>query len=137
MISYAKSLKMPIGVLSHIENNQFNIIEAYSAEIEEMEDEIVIAEEIKDIHLYSNKTFEPEVNGNAQAVNFMAFVGILIMIIAWVNYINLSTARATERAKEVGIRKAVGSSKAQLITQFLFEAFVVNVVAALVAYTLM
>ena len=109
----------------------------YSAEIEAMEDEIVIAEEINDIHLYSNKTFEPEVNGSAQAVNFMAFIGILIMIIAWVNYVNLSTARATERAKEVGIRKAVGSSKVQLITQFLFEALVINVIAALLAYTMM
>lgn len=112
-------------------------LEAYSIEIGEIEDEIVIAEEIQDIHLYSNKTFEPEVNGSAQAVNFMAFIGILIMIIAWVNYVNLSTARATERAKEVGIRKAVGSSKGQLITQFLLEALMINVIAALLAYTMM
>jgi putative ABC transport system permease protein len=112
-------------------------LEAYSIAIGEIDNEVVIAEEIQDIHLYSNKTFEPEVNGSAQAVNFMAFIGILIMIIAWVNYVNLSTARATERAKEVGIRKAVGSSKAQLITQFLMEALVINVIAALLAYTMM
>ena len=127
-------LKMETGTDVTAFNNK---LEAYSIEIEEIEDEIVIAEEINDIHLYSNKTFEPEVNGNAQAVNFMAFIGILIMIIAWVNYVNLSTARATERAKEVGIRKAVGSSKAQLITQFLFEALVINLIAALLAYTMM
>lgn len=112
-------------------------LKAYSNDIEEMEDEIVISEEITDIHLYSNKTFEPEVNGSAQSVNFMALVAVLIMIIAWVNYVNLSTARATERAKEVGIRKSVGSSKSQLVIQFLFEALIINVVAALVAYTVM
>ena len=112
-------------------------LEVYSNNIEALEDEIVTSEEIKDIHLYSNKTFEPEVNGSVQSVNFMALVAILIMIIAWVNYANLSTARATERAKEVGIRKSVGSSKSQLVIQFLFEALVINVVAALVAYTMM
>jgi putative ABC transport system permease protein len=127
-------LKMEPGTDVTAFNKKLN---AYSIEIEEIEDEIVIAEEIQDIHLYSNKTFEPEVNGSAQAVNFMAFIGVLIMIIAWVNYVNLSTARATERAKEVGIRKAVGSSKAQLITQFLFEALMINVIAALLAYTMM
>jgi putative ABC transport system permease protein len=111
---------------------------AYCKQLEHpgLADEMVVAEKIQDIHLYSHKTFEPEVNGNAQAVNFMSFVAILIMVIAWVNYVNLSTARATERAKEVGIRKAVGSTKSQLITQFLLEALMVNMLAAFVAYTM-
>lgn len=108
----------------------------YSQGNEALEDEIVISERIQDIHLYSNKTFEPEANGSAQSVNLMVMIAIFIMIIAWVNYVNLSTARATERAKEVGIRKAVGSTKNQLVIQFVFEAFLLNIMAALVAYTM-
>ncbi len=67
------------------------------------------------IHLHSNKTYEPEVNGNARAVYFLLVIAIFIIVIAWVNYVNLSTARAVERAREVGIRKVMGSLKMQLI----------------------
>jgi len=110
-------------------------LKEYSLSKERLEGEIIVSERIKDIHLYSNKTFEPEVNGSAQTVNFMSMIAIFIMIIAWVNYINLSTARATERAREVGIRKVVGSSRNQLIGQFMLEAFLVNMIAATLAYT--
>ncbi|WP_020533441.1 ABC transporter permease [Flexithrix dorotheae] len=92
-------------------------------------DERFTAESIEDIHLYSHKTFEPEVNGDADTVHFLAIIAILIIIIAWVNYVNLSTARSVERAKEVGIRKVVGSSKNALVIQFLTESFVVNLIA--------
>ncbi|WP_026967517.1 ABC transporter permease [Algoriphagus terrigena] len=98
--------------------------------------EIVIAEPIQDIHLYSNKTYEPEVNGSAQTVNFMLLIGILVMVLAWINYINLSTAKAMDRAKEVGIRKTIGSSKLQLIMQFYSEAFLINLVAGAVSVLL-
>lgn len=111
-------------------------LEQYTLSIEEIEDEMFVAESIKDIHLYSNKTFEPEVNGSAQSVDFMMIIAIFIIILAWVNYVNLSTARATERAREVGIRKVVGSNKLQLIKQFILEAFLVNITAAMIAYTL-
>ena len=67
-----------------------------------------VAEPIKEIHLYSNKSFEPEVNGSAKTVYALLIIAIFIIIIAWVNYVNLSTARAVERAKEVGIRKVMG-----------------------------
>lgn len=91
------------------------------------------AETIKSIHLYSQKTFEPEVNGSAKTVSFLSIIAIFIIVIAWVNYMNLSTARAVERAKEVGIRKVMGSVKLQLIAQFLAESLIVNVVAGLIA----
>ena len=108
----------------------------YSANHEKLTNEVIISESIKDIHLYSHKSFEPEVNGSAQTVNFMVLIAIFIMIIAWVNYSNLSTARAVNRAKEVGLRKVVGSSRIQLIKQFLMESFFINVIAALLAFTL-
>lgn len=108
----------------------------YTNSIEEIEDEMLVAEWIKDIHLYSNKSFEPEVNGSAQTVDFMLIVSIFVILLAWVNYVNLSTARATERAREVGIRKVVGSNKSQLLKQFLLESFIVNLLAATLAFTM-
>lgn len=105
----------------------------YSEDNVQMDHEIVLAESIQDIHLYSNKTYEPEINGSAQTVNFMFLIGILVMALAWINYINLSTAKAMDRAKEVGIRKTIGSSKMQLILQFFSEAFLINLVSAAVS----
>ncbi len=110
-------------------------IRQYSLESEHLEEEIVIAEHITDIHLYSNKTFEPEVNGSAQTVNFMVIIAIFILVLAWVNYVNLSTSKSLERAREVGVRKVIGSSKHQLLGQFLFDAFIVILLSAILAFT--
>jgi putative ABC transport system permease protein len=66
------------------------------------------------------------VNGDAQTVQFLLVVALLILLIGAINYVNLSTARAAERAKEVGIRKTLGSSQASLIGQFLTESLLVN-----------
>ncbi len=111
-------------------------LEAYSKANEHLKGEIIISEKIGDIHLHSNKSFEPEVNGSAQVVNFMLAVAIFIIIIAWVNYVNLSTSRAVNRAKEVGVRKAVGSLRSQLVKQFLLESFLINFLACLIAFTI-
>ena len=95
-----------------------------------------VAEPIKTIHLYSNKTYEPEPNGSAKVVYFLAIIAVFIIVIAWVNYVNLSTARAVERAREVGIRKVMGSMRSQLIIQFLSESVIINVIAALLSAVL-
>lgn len=91
---------------------------------------------VKDIHLHSDFTFEPEIHGSAKAVGFLSIISIFILIIAWVNYVNLSTARAVERAKEVGLRKVVGARKGQLIGQFLTESLLINFMGALAALIL-
>jgi len=96
-------------------------------------DDRLVAQSLKDIHLYSNKTFEAEPNGNAQAIYFLMAVGIFILCIALVNYINLSTARAMERAREVGIRKVMGSLRRQLVFQFLSESILVTLIASIIA----
>ena len=86
---------------------------------------------VNEIHLKSEFANEIEPQGNAQTVYFLFIIGILLIIIAWVNYVNLTTAKAVQRAKEVGIRKVAGASREQLILQFISEAFVINLIASL------
>ena len=88
---------------------------------------------LKDIHLYSNYMLEPDSNGDGKTVYLLLGIALFIVIIAWVNYINLATARAMTRAREVGVRKAIGSFRTQLIIQFLSEAAVLNGFALLFA----
>lgn len=88
---------------------------------------------LKDIHLYSHYMMEPAANGDGKTIYLLLGIAFFIVIIAWVNYINLATARAINRAKEVGIRKAIGSQRRQLIFQFLSESAVLNGVALLLA----
>jgi putative ABC transport system permease protein len=86
-----------------------------------------------DIHLYSDLLQEARVNGNGRTVYVLLIVALFILLIAWINYINLATARAMERAREVGIRKVVGALRSQLIRQFIFESVLLNAVAAVLA----
>ncbi|MCO6359752.1 ABC transporter permease [Roseivirga pacifica] len=91
---------------------------------------------LSDIHLYSNYMLEAEVNGDSDAVFALLFISFFIIVIAWVNYINLATAKSMERAKEVGLRKVLGSQKGQLIRQFLTESILVNLFAVVLAFAL-
>lgn len=88
---------------------------------------------VTDIHLRSDFTNEPDVNGNERTVNFMSILGAFLLIIAWINYINLSTAKSMERAREVGLRKVIGATRSQLTIQFLLEAFIINLFALVLA----
>ncbi len=84
---------------------------------------------VMDIHLHSHINQEIVANGDYQTVVFLLIVGMLVLTIAWINYINLYTAKATERGKEVGIRKTLGAGKAQLRMQLLLEALLINLLA--------
>jgi len=88
-------------------------------------------------HLYSDFEYEIGDTGSATVVWGMLIIAIFIIVIAWVNYINLATARSAERAREVGVRKVTGATKQQLIRQFLTESFVINVIALLLAVIFM
>lgn len=89
------------------------------------------------IHLHSNFTKDFETNnGNLRHLGFFAIVALFILLMAWVNYVNLTTSQATLRSKEVGIRKSIGAAKGQLISQFMFEAVLVNFTAAALALAL-
>jgi putative ABC transport system permease protein len=91
---------------------------------------------LQDIHLTSHYMLEAEVNGDSKSVYFLLVISFFIVAIAWINYINLSTARSMDRAKEVGVRKVMGSHRAQLINQFMFESFLINLLAVLLAFIL-
>ena len=88
---------------------------------------------IQEIHLKSEMTYEPETPGSAKSVNFLEIISIFILAIAWVNYVNLSTAKAVDRAKEVGLRKVIGARKLQIRGQYLFESFLINFMGAILA----
>jgi putative ABC transport system permease protein len=93
-----------------------------------------ILQPLLDIHLYSDLLQEsrPAEQGDGTAVYFLGIIAFFILLIAWVNYINLSTAKSLERANEVGVRKVMGAQKSQLTIQFLVESFVLNLLATLI-----
>ena len=90
-------------------------------------------EPLTDIHLYSHYMMEPGENGDGKTVYLLLGIAFFIVVIAWVNYINLATARAITRAREVGVRKAVGSQRRQLVVQFLSESALLNGFALVLA----
>ena len=110
------------------------IVDKYSPGLaEQNRKDVLKLQAIGDIHLRSNLAEEAEANGDERIVNFLSIIAVFIMVIAWVNYINLSTAKAMERAGEVGIRKVMGAFPRQLVFQFLVESIVVNGAAMLLA----
>ena len=88
---------------------------------------------LTDVHLHSNKSGELEVNSNIQFVYIFSVIAVLILLIACVNFMNLSTARSANRAKEVGIRKVAGSTKGHLIIQFLTESVLLSLLSLVLA----
>ncbi len=88
---------------------------------------------ITDIHLKSNLRWELEPNGNIDYIYMMTAAALLILVIACVNFINLTTALSAERAKEIGIRKTLGAFRKQLAFQFIGEAVLVSLFAMVIA----
>ena len=81
---------------------------------------------LKDIHLHSRVNFEPEANGDIRYVYLFGAIGLIILLLASVNYMNLATARSARRAREVGVRKVMGAQKGQLVGQLLGESFILT-----------
>lgn len=91
---------------------------------------------LTDIHLRPQKQYEKEVKGNRGSLITLLIIAFVILLTAWINYVNLTTARSMERAKDVGIRKVSGAHRFQLIRQYMMESWMVNVAATLLAVLL-
>ena len=92
---------------------------------------------LTDIHLYSHTKYELEPNGNIQYVYIFSALALFILLLACVNFTNLSTAKAAKRAREVGIRKVMGSMKKNLVIQFLSESVLLTLLSMLIAFGLL
>jgi putative ABC transport system permease protein len=88
---------------------------------------------LTEIHLHSNLTGEMSANSSTQYVYIFSAIALFILIIACVNFMNLSTARSSNRAREVGVRKVLGSPRKYLIAQFLIESILVTLAGAIIA----
>ncbi len=88
---------------------------------------------LTDIHLHSNRSFELSANGSIQYIYIFSAVALFILIIACINFMNLTTAHSANRAKEVGIRKVLGTEKRNLVLQFLFESIVTVLLSLIIA----
>lgn len=84
------------------------------------------------IHLYSDLLYDTE-NGNIRTVKFLILISLIVISISWINYVNITMIRSMERAKEVGIRKVLGSYKLLLIKQFMLESSVLNLLPIIIA----
>lgn len=88
------------------------------------------------IHLHSKYLGDVPGHGNAQYVTIFSIIAIFVLIVACINFMNLATARSARRAKEVGMRKAIGASRRQLVWQFLGEATLISITSLLVSFGL-
>ena len=91
---------------------------------------------LTDIHLDSAFMQELEANGNRATVTLLSIIAFFILLIAWVNYINITTARSLTRAMEVGLSKAIGAGRRQLMAQFFIETILINVASLIVSLLL-
>ena len=112
------------------------ITEAISQHVDDPENYELFTEALQDIYLDSSLQNTLGGSGQAQYTLILMLIAVFVITIAWINYINLTTARATERAREVGIRKVAGSSRSYLVRQFLLEALAMNVISAVLALTI-
>ncbi len=88
---------------------------------------------LTDIYLHSDRIAEMSETGSIQNIYILSFIGIFLIFLACVNFMNLSTAHSLKRAKEVGIRKTLGSNKRELVWQFLTESGLIAVISMVIA----
>jgi len=101
---------------------------------EDQRTDVIRLQPVLDIHLYSDRGLEVEANGNVRNVYIFSIVAFFILLIACINFMNLTTAQSLKRAKEIGIRKVVGSKKEHLIFQFLSESVIISFIALILAF---
>ena len=127
--SFQTYVKLKPGVsYAQVEPRLNTILDTYVADNKEYKGEVFF-QPMQDWHLYGNFTAGYQDGGFIEYVRLFSIVGLLVLLIACVNFMNLSTARSEKRAREVGVRKAIGSQRRHLILQFLVESLVITAVA--------
>ncbi len=130
----AVAAKFPKMVREHVEPQLQAIIHLNMKQLEKTGNYIRFnLTPLLDIHLRSNRVAELGMNGNIQYVYIFSVIAIFILLIACVNFMNLSTARSSNRAREVGVRKVLGSPRKYLVAQFLSESVMVTFIATVIA----
>ncbi|MGB3850656.1 MAG: ABC transporter permease [Tunicatimonas sp.] len=94
---------------------------------------VMFLQSLTSIHMDSNLLFEAGVNGSRASVYFLSIVGAFVLLIGWINYLNLTLAKSADRAKEVGVRKTMGAQQRHVIGQFVVESMMINASAAILA----
>ncbi len=120
---------------AQVEPGLKTILDKYIPEGKNLKEEIFL-QPMQDWHLYTEFKGGYASGGFIQYVHLFSLIGALVLLIACVNFMNLSTARSEKRAREVGVRKAVGSQRSDLIAQFLIESLVITTIAAAFALVL-
>lgn len=106
------------------------------ADVENYKYHSFILQPVADIHLKSKDIHDPLIHGDIQVVQMFGAIAILILILSGINFVNLSTAKSANRAKEVGLRKVVGSYRTDLVKQFLTESFIFSLVSMIIGVAL-
>lgn len=118
-VSYAQA-SQKVRNITHSEPNSNNAMNSY-----------VVLQPMKNWHLYNNYVNGKEKEGFMEYVRMFSIIGLLVLLIACINFINITTARSEKRAREVGVRKAIGSGRKELIFQFLTESFLLTLISFL------
>ena len=119
---------------------QINSVAAKKSEKEWKENKMsyrYFLQPIEDIHLKSKLRYDSDNNGSQARVNVFSIVGIIVLLLACINYINLTTAGAIKRARETSVRKVVGATKFQLIRQFFLETFLTCAISVIIGIVLL
>jgi len=118
-VSY-EQVSRKVRNIEHTETDNNNAMNSY-----------VVLQPMKNWHLYNNYVNGKEKEGFMEYVRMFSVIGILVLLIACINFINITTARSEKRAREVGVRKAIGSGRKELIFQFLTESFLLTIISFL------
>ena len=131
-------LVLPKGI-DHVafEKKISEFMDKYEERTADQPKNVLRLQPLTSIHLYSNRGLEVEANSNMNTVYILSAIAFFILIIACINFMNLTTAQSLKRAREVGIRKVVGSKKAQLIFQFLSESVVISFISLIISILLL
>ncbi|MDN5204736.1 ABC transporter permease [Fulvivirgaceae bacterium BMA10] len=131
---YQTFIKLKAGTAPHVIQSRFEPMVAKYLGEKNIKHRYFKLQALKDIH-FEHGNFNDRTASKEVLLSLM-LVGGFIIVIACINFINLTTAQAVKRAKEVGIRKAIGGTRAKLMGQFLLEALILIILAAALAYTL-